>query len=170
MPPLVTEVKIPHAVTSRSDEFRAGVTRGGATDDFARLRTVGISSWHDAANFQKSRPWVTLATVVALATLPCSCAGSESAENAHVTEPGTTAAALVRKVGAPTVERSVKLGSLADPCADDQRNVRALEYHVGLDRVTGAIAKFFDRPTVSAMTTVCVDSDAKVTSTHIHRF
>jgi hypothetical protein len=118
-------------------------------------------------SFPKSRVPMSLALLAFTSlVLTCACAGSERAENAGATKPGTTATALVSEVGPPTIDRPIKVGSVADPCADDQRNVRAFEYHVGLDPVTGTIAKFFDRPTVMAKTTVCFDKDTKVTSTH----
>src|SRR4029079_12885676 len=82
--------------------------------------------------------------------LACSCGPSERAESARKTAAGTSVAALIDKAGQPTVDRPVKPGTYpADACADDQRNVRAFEYHVPFDPVTGPVRKLFHRPTVA---------------------
>lgn len=96
----------------------------------------------------------------------CSASARQRAEKARTTEAGTTAAVLIGKAGQPNVERPIRRDSPGDRCADDKRNVRALEYHVPEDSVTGPVRRLFGRPTVAAMTVVCLDADSKVTSTH----
>ena len=81
------------------------------------------------------------------------------------TPAGTPVAALIKAAGQPTVQREIDRGRV-DPCADDKRSVRALEYHVPIDSVTGPVRKLFGRPTVAAMTVVCLDKESKVLSTH----
>ena len=85
-------------------------------------------------------------------------------------EAGATVAVLISKAGPPTVERGIHRDSPGDRCADDKRNVRAFEYHVPEDPVTGSVRKLFGRPTVAAMTVVCLDTDSRVTSTHSRNF
>src|SRR5262245_19276100 len=97
----------------------------------------------------------------------CSDAAQQRAEKARQTPAGTTAAALVSRVGSPNLERPIRRDGPGDRCAgENKRNVRALEYHVPVDSVTGPVRKLFGRPTVAAMTVVCLDADSKVTSTH----
>ena len=71
------------------------------------------------------------------------------------------------EAGPPTVEREIDRDNPADQCADDKRSVRALEYHVPLDLVTGPILRSFGRPTLASKTVVCLDADSRVTSTHL---
>jgi hypothetical protein len=108
--------------------------------------------------------------VCASILLACSCAAAEPsrrADRARTTHSGTPLASLFKTAGAPTIERAVKNGTYpVDPCAYDQQNVRALEYHVTYDAVTRSVLKLFDRPAVLSMTVVCVNGDANVTSTH----
>ena len=99
----------------------------------------------------------------------CSGEAEDRAVKAASTQAGTPVAALISRVGSPTVERQIDKGRV-DPCADDKRSVRALEYHVPVDSVTGPVRKLFGRPTVAAMTVVCVDKESKVLSTHPLKF
>ena len=109
-----------------------------------------------------------LVAIAALTSVLFACSGApkERVEKARITEAGTTVAVLVSKAGPPTVERAIDRDNPADRCADDERNVRAFEYHVPYDSVTGPVRRFFGRPTVAAMTVVCLDTDSRVTSTH----
>jgi hypothetical protein len=100
----------------------------------------------------------------------CTAAEKQRAETARATEPGTTLAILVTKAGQPTVQRDVERDNPIDRCAADKRNVRALEYHVRDDAVTGPLRKLFGRPTVASMTVVCLDGESKVTSTYRRQF
>ena len=127
----------------------------------ARLKSVAVTA---------RKPWIALLVFTSL-FLACSCAPAELAENARATAVGTTATALVARAGLPTVDRTVdRATNSIDPCAGDPRSVRAFEYHVGFDPVTAPIRKLLHRPTVAAMTVVCLDKDAKVVSTHLRRF
>ena len=113
--------------------------------------------------------WMIIAAFAGL-LLTTSCGGSERAEIARTTSAGTTVAVLVSKAGSPNVDRPVKRWTYpVDPCADDERNVRAFEYHVPFDPVSGPVRKCFHRPTVAEMIVVCLDNEAKVTSTHSDR-
>ena len=114
----------------------------------------------------------TLAAIAALTSLLVACSGAakQRAEEARAIEGGTTVAVLISKVGPPTVERGIRRDGPGDPCADDEPNVRAFEYHVPEDPVTGPVRKLFGRPTVAAMTVVCLDADSKITSTYLRVF
>jgi hypothetical protein len=87
-----------------------------------------------------------------------------------MTEAGTTVEALIGSAGPPSLEREIHRDSPGDRCASDPRNVRAFEYHAPEDSVAGPIRRLFGRPTVAAMTVVCLDGDSKVTSTHLRVF
>jgi hypothetical protein len=100
----------------------------------------------------------------------CSGAARERAEKARTTEAGTPVAVLISKAGQPTVDRGIYRDHPGDPCADDKRSVRAVEYHVPFDSVSGPVRKLFGRITVASMTVVCVDAESKVTSTHSLKF
>ena len=107
---------------------------------------------------------------LSLLLLAFSCGRSEHAEIAGAMRPGPTAAVVVKQAGSPTIERPVRPGHTVDPCARDLRNTRAFEYHIPIDSVTGPIRKLFRRPAVAAKTVVCLDHDAKVTSTHFLKY
>ena len=115
------------------------------------------------------RPCKALVAIAALTSVLFACSGEakQRAEKARATEAGTPVAVLISKVGPPNVERGIRRDSPGDRCADDKRNVRALEYHVPEDSVTGPVRRWFGRPTVAAMTVVCLDTDSRVTSTHL---
>jgi hypothetical protein len=116
-----------------------------------------------------SLKWNSIAAFTSL-VLVYSCAAEDRASRARATEAGTAVAALVSKAGSPTLARTVSRGSPVDPCAGNERNVRAFEYHVPFGPVTGALRKWSHSNTVAAMTVVCLDDDAKVTSTHSVKF
>lgn len=99
----------------------------------------------------------------------CSGEAEDRAVTAASTPAGTPVAALIKAAGQPTVQREIDKGRI-DPCADDKRSVRAFEYHVPIDSVTGPVRKLFGRPTVAAMTVVCLDKESKVLSTHTMKF
>jgi hypothetical protein len=113
-----------------------------------------------------------LVAIAALTSVLFACSGAawQRADEALTTEAGTPAAVLISKAGPPTVERGIDRDNPVDRCADDKRSVRAFEYHVPFDSVTGPVRRLFGRPTVSAMTVVCLDADSKVTSTHSRTF
>jgi hypothetical protein len=100
----------------------------------------------------------------------CSGAAEERAEQALDTKAGTPVATLISSVGAATREREIYRAHPGDPCASDKRNVRAFEYHVPIDPVSGPVRKLFGGPTFAAMTVVCLDADSKVVSTHSLKF
>lgn len=114
----------------------------------------------------RSRKAFVAIAAMTSAFFACSNVSEERAEKARTTEAGTTVAVLVSKAGPPTVDRGIDRDNPVDRCADDERNVRAFEYHVPYDSVTGPLRRWFGRPTVAAMTIVCLDTDSRTTSTH----
>ena len=83
-------------------------------------------------------------------------------------KPERLSACLSAKPARQPVESGIHRDSPGDSCADDKRNVRAFEYHVPEAPLIGPFLKVFGRPNMLAMTVVCLDADAKVTSTHLH--
>jgi hypothetical protein len=116
-----------------------------------------------------AKRWLACAAVGALVFV-CSCTATERAEKAGAMEAGTTAEALVSEAGSPTLERRVDKGNLVDPCVRDERNVRAFEYHIPIDPVTGPIRRLLHRPAIAAKTLVCLDDGGLVTSTHFLKY
>ena len=115
---------------------------------------------------------IALAAVVAVTAALFASWGADKqrAQTAWAARPGTTAAVLVRQAGHPAVEREIAQDNPLDRCAGDKRNVRAFEYHVAPDPLTGPLRRMFHRPTVDSITVVCLDAEAKVTSTHLRIF
>lgn len=132
----------------------------------------GLRRDYWTANVPTPRSRKALGAIAALTAglFACSGAAGERAEKAGATKAGTPVAALISQAGPPTVERGIYRAHPGDPCADDKRNVRAFEYHVPFDPVSGPVRKMFGRPTFAAMTVVCLDADSKVSSTHSLKF
>jgi hypothetical protein len=119
-----------------------------------------------------SRSRAILCAIIALTAGLFACSGQagERAEKAGATVVGTPVAALISRAGQPTVEREIYRAHPGDPCADDNRSVRAFEYHIPFDPVSGPVRKLFGRPTFAAMTVVCIDAESKVSSTRSMKF
>jgi hypothetical protein len=97
--------------------------------------------------------------------------GAEQAGRAAALRPGTSSAEIIAAIGPPANDRPInRADPIKDPCASDDRSFRAFEYEVPseglLRRTLTAIGQF----EISSITTVCLDKDQKVTSTHVTQF
>src|SRR5882672_712566 len=97
------------------------------------------------SRMRRSRQVVIIAALTSV-VFACSGVAEERAKKARTTKAGTTVAALVSEAGPPTVERGIGQKNPVDGCANDERNVRAFEYHVPYDSLTGPVRKLFGRP------------------------
>lgn len=115
----------------------------------------------------------TLAVLLGIGVVVC-CGCTSEADNEALrlvsSSSGLSRTDVVSRAGAPTLEREIKRSDTRGPCATDSGGaVRVLEYHLPRSGPMAYVRRTFgSRPSI--LVAVCLDSDSRVTATHMIQF